>query len=309
MARLRHVACPRTEGNSLPVNRKNAGKPQLSEFAQLATEHGLVKVGERPPLGRYIRDLWARRSFLWTMATAKSYSQHQNNYLGQLWTILNPLLLAAVYYLVFGVLLDTTRGVENFTAFLTIGIFIFLSFSATVNSGANSIISNIDLVRALHFPRAVLPISVAVSEILNLLPAIVVMFGIVILTGEPVAWTWLLVPIALLLIVTFTSGVCMLAARIVTAARDLRNLIPVGVRLLRYVSGVFFSIEGYVSGALGLAMEYQPVALYITLIRACMMEETAMTPQLWVAGVGWALVLFVIGFLVFWRGEGKYGLD
>lgn len=282
---------------------------QPSELSQLAAQHGLVKVGERPTVREYVRELWSRRTFLWTMARAKSYTQHQNNYLGQLWGVLSPLMLAAVYYLVFGVMLDTTRGVDNFPAFLVIGIFIFLSFSATVNAGANSIINNIDLVRAIDFPRAVLPISVAISEMLTLLPAILVMFGIVLATGEPLSWTWLLVPFALLTILVFTAGACLVVARIVVAARDLRNLIPVGIRLLRYVSGVFFSIQGYLSGWLGLVLEYQPVAVYLTLVRSCMMEEVTMSPQLWGAAVGWALAFFVIGFFVFWSAEDQYGRD
>ncbi|HLR96040.1 MAG TPA: ABC transporter permease, partial [Jiangellaceae bacterium] len=247
--------------------------------------------------------------FLWTMSHAKSYAQNQNNYLGQLWTILSPLLLAAVYYLVFGKLLGTTRGIANFPAFLIIGIFIFMSLSSSVNAGAKSIINNIDLVRAINFPRAVLPISVALSEMLTLLPATGVMLVLVLVTGEPLTWKWLLVPVVLLLILLFTAGMCLIVARIVVIARDLRNLIPVATRLLRYVSGVFFSIQGYLSGTLGLILELQPFAVYLSLMRACLMQETAMTLPLWIAGVGWAVLFAVVGLIFFWAAEDEYGRD
>ena len=282
---------------------------EVSALAALAAQHGLTKVGERPPLGQYIRELWTRRGFLWTMSHAKSYAQNQNNYLGQLWTILSPLTLAAVYYLVFGLVLDTTDGTSNFPAFLVIGIFIFLSLSSAVNSGARSIINNIDLVRAINFPRAVLPISVAVSEMLTLLPATGVMLVIVIVTGEPITWTWLLVPVALALILVFTAGACLVVARIVVVARDLRNLIPVAIRLLRYVSGVFFSIQGYVEGTLGLVLEYQPFAVYLTLMRSCLMEEVSMSLPLWGAATGWAILFAVVGLIFFWGAEDEYGRD
>ena len=282
---------------------------EVSALAALAAQHGLTKVGERPPLGQYIRELWTRRGFLWTMSHAKSYAQNQNNYLGQLWTILSPLTLAAVYYLVFGLVLDTTDGTNNFPAFLVIGIFIFLSLSSAVNSGARSIINNIDLVRAINFPRAVLPISVAVSEMLTLLPATGVMLVIVIVTGEPITWTWLLVPVALALILVFTAGACLVVARIVVVARDLRNLIPVAIRLLRYVSGVFFSIQGYVEGTLGLVLEYQPFAVYLTLMRSCLMQEVSMSLPLWGAATGWAILFAVVGLIFFWGAEDEYGRD
>ena len=282
---------------------------EVSALAALAAQHGLSKVGERPPLGQYVRELWTRRGFLWTMSHAKSYAQNQNNYLGQLWTILSPLTLAAVYYLVFGLVLDTTDGTSNFPAFLVIGIFIFLSLSSAVNSGARSIINNIDLVRAINFPRAVLPISVAVSEMLTLLPATGVMLVIVIVTGEPITWTWLLVPVALALILVFTAGACLVVARIVVVARDLRNLIPVAIRLLRYVSGVFFSIQGYVEGTLGLVLEYQPFAVYLTLMRSCLMQEVSMSLPLWGAATGWAILFAVVGLIFFWGAEDEYGRD
>ncbi|WP_159619799.1 ABC transporter permease [Ruania rhizosphaerae] len=288
---------------------RQASGDDVSELAALAREHGLTKVGERPGFGQYLRQLWSRRAFLWTMSHARSYSRNQNNYLGQLWVILSPLTLAAVYYLVFGVVLDTTRELDNFPAFLIIGIFIFLSLSAAINSGATSIINNIDLVRAISFPRAVLPISVAVSEMLTLLPAVGVMLAIVLISGEPLTWRWLLLPVALAVILVFTAGGCLMVARIVVAARDLRNLIPVGTRLLRYVSGVFFSIQAYVSGTVGTILEYQPFAVYLTLVRSCLMEEIPMTVPLWGAAVGWAVLFAVIGILVFWSAEDEYGRD
>lgn len=291
------------------MKRNESSHDDARDASQLAAQYGLTKVGQRPSLGSYVKDLWVSRSFLATMARARSYSKYQRDYLGQAWTVLDPLLLGGVYYLVFGVLLNTTRGVDNFPAFLVIGIFIFFSFSTTITAGANSIINNLTLVRAISFPRAVLPLSIALAEMLRLLPAIFVMFLIVIFTGQAFLWTWLLVPAALILLLMFTSGICLMSSRIVVAARDLRNLIPVGVRLLRYVSGVFFSVSGYGSGAIGWLMEYQPVALFLTLFRACLMDEISMTPGMWLAASGWSVAFFIVGLVVFWSAEDKYGRE
>lgn len=291
------------------MSRERSEPAQPSELAKLAAAHGLTELGGRPTLLEYIRSLWERRSFLWVMASSRTYNRNQNNYLGQLWTVLSPLTLAAVYYVVFGVIIETDRGIDNFPAFLTIGIFIFLSFAATVGAGSNAILSNINVVRALQFPRAVLPLSVALSEMLALIPAMGVMVVIVLATGEPVSWSWLLLPVALAVILLFTAGLSMLAARIVVAARDLRNLIPVGIRLMRYISGVFFLIPTYVTGFFGLVLEFQPVAVYLTLVRAIMLDQFPMDAQLWLVSVGWAVGFFVVGFVVFWGGEDRYGRD
>lgn len=292
------------------AQRGGAGPDEPSELARLAARHGLTKVGSRPSLGQYIKTLWSRRSFLWVMASSRSYSRNQNNFLGQLWTVLSPLTLAGVYFLVFGVILNTRGGTDNYVGFLTIGIFIFTSISAAITAGSTAITSNISVVRALDFPRVVLPLSVALSEMLTLLPAIGVMIVIVLLSGEPITWAWLLLPVALVMILLFSAGCSMLAARIVVGARDLRNLIPVAIRLLRYVSGVFFSIQHYVGAfSWGMLLEYQPVAVYLTLVRSTMLHEVDVIPSVWIAGAAWAIVFFAVGFVVFWSAEEKYGRD
>ena len=62
-------------------------------------------------------------------------------------------------------------------------------------------------------------------------------------------------------------------------------------------------------GVIGLILEYQPVALYLNLARACLMEETQMTPLMWLIGAAWSVLFFVVGFIVFWSAEHQYGRD
>ncbi|SEE98552.1 ABC transporter permease [Ruania alba] len=291
--------------------RRPARQAPLSELAALAAEHGLRPIGGRPRLGEYMRQLWERRAFLWTMASSRTYGKNQNNYLGQVWAVLSPLTLAVVYFVVFNYLIPrATDGVENYPGFLTVGVFIFSAMAATITSGSTAITSNMQLVRALHFPRAILPVSVALAEAIALMPALGVMLVIVLITEQAISWSWLLLPVAVLMFFLFSAGVAMIAARLVVAARDLRNLIPVAIRLLRYVSGVFFLIGATpVPGTLQAVMEYQPVALYLTLVRSSVLTE--FTPQLdqWLMGAGWAVGAAVIGFIVFWQAEDRYGRD
>lgn len=276
----------------------------------LAARHGLHRIGARPPLGQYLKDIWQRRHFLWTLASGRAYTRNTDNYLGQVWSVLNPLLLAGTYFLVFGVLLDTRGGTENYVAFLTIGIFIFSHISSAITAGSTAITGNLSVVRALHFPRALLPLSVAVAELIALLPALAVMLLIVVLSGEPLTWHWLMLVPAIAMITVFNTGCALLAARMVASARDLRNLIPVGTRLLRYFSGVFYSIDYYTNTDLaGIILGYQPVALYLQIVRSCLLEEAPIDGSLWWWGALWAVLFLVVGFVLFWQAEERYGRD
>jgi teichoic acid transport system permease protein len=293
-----------TMGEQL-IDRLAAGEAEA-----MADEYGLHRIGVRRRLGAYLHDLWSRRHFIRVLASANAYARNQKNYLGQLWSVLNPILNAVVYFLIFGLILQTNRGVENFVAFLTIGVFIFGFTSSAIMAGSRAITGNLGLVRSMHFPRAVLPLAVVLTELIALLPALVVLCGIVLLTGEPITVDWLLFPVVVVLQWLFNTGCALVAARLVAQVRDLLNVIPFVLRFLRYASGVFFNISAYVGDSwIGLLMEYQPVAIYLTLARSALLSEGAHDPATWAFGVGWAVLFLVGGFLVFWRAEERYGRD
>jgi len=287
-----------------------------SPYAKLAQEHGLTRQGVRDPFATYLRDLWTSRHFIWTLAKARTYSRNENTYLGQVWAVLNPLLFAGVYFLVFGLILQTTGGVDNFIAFLVVGIFIFQFCGAALTAGANAVVSNLAMIRSLRFPRAALPISVVLTEFLTLLPAIIVMFVLVTLTGETPTWEWLLVPPMFLVITIFNVGVALGLSRLTHQSRDVKNLTPLATRVLRYTSGVFFSIDHYmaqletaVPAALTYLLTYQPYALALDVMRAPLLGEMDLSWMKMGAMAVWAIVAFVVGLVYFWRGEGKYGVD
>ncbi|HET7303493.1 MAG TPA: ABC transporter permease [Segeticoccus sp.] len=283
--------------------------PSPREAAALAERYGLEQTGVRPPLLAYVRETWRCRSFIWTMASARSSAKHGNTYLGHVWALLNPLMLAAAYFVVFGLLLGTRKGVDNFIGFLTAGIFLFQFISVSLNKGANAVVNNRGLVRALQFPRCVLPLSVALTEFLAALPAFGLLVVIMLVTGERPGWMWLLYPVGIGLNLLVNTGLVLIVARVVSVAPDLGNLTNIAVRLLRYTSGVFFSIEAYTQGhgALGLAMGYQPFALNLSVVRESLMNEFSPVLLNWLVAAAWGVLMLVGGFVIFWRGEESYG--
>jgi teichoic acid transport system permease protein len=247
------------------------------------------------------------------MAKGEFVSQHRDNYLGLLWAVINPILLGVAYYLIFGILLNLRQDVGNFVAFLTIGLFTFTFLSVALTSGSKALLGKVSMMRSLAFPRIILPVVVVVSGFVSNLPAFVVLVLIALLTGEPITWAWLLFPVALLVVAVMGLGMALVVSRVVHGARDLANLVPLVVRLLRYVSGVFFSIEARVAaidGApawVGPLLQYQPAAVALDIVRQTLMQDVPLDVTSWAVAVGWAVVFVVGGFIVFWRAEGTYG--
>ncbi len=278
--------------------------------AELAQRHGLVASSARPGLQQYVRMLWQRRYFLVAFANARVVSLYTSARLGQVWQLLTPLLNAGVYLLLFGVLLNTDRGVDNFVGFLVIGVFIFNFTQRSVRQGADSISRNLGLIRALHFPRATLPLAYTLAELQQLFAALVVMAGAVLITGEPVTAAWLLVPVAVALQSVFNAGLTLVVARLAAHAPDINQVLPFVLRTWLYTSGVFFSIPVFTAGApdaIRVLLQINPAAVYIDLVRTALLSEHDPLPYAWPLAVGWALLAAVVGFVFFWRAETRYG--
>jgi teichoic acid transport system permease protein len=293
--------------------RKDGDPSQAKEpLAELAVRYGLKRAIARPSLPAYLRQLWDRRHFVYTYATSRNVSKYSGSMLGQLWQVLTPMLNAGIYFLMFGVILGARGDVENYPAFLITGMFIFTFTQRSVTGGAKSISGNLSLIRALHFPRAALPLAYTIQELQQLAISMGVLVVVVLLTGEPITWLWLLLPVALLLQMMFNVGASLVLARIGATARDMNQLLPFIMRTWLYTSGVFFAIGPKVEQA-GLPpliadiLYANPAAAYIEFVRDLLIEGHEPRPWIWIACVFWAVFALLVGFWYFWRAEERYG--
>ncbi len=275
----------------------------------LVDEWGLTSSSARQPVGSYLRELWNRRDFITAMGSGRKSAQYRDTSLGRLWQVLGPILNAIVYYFIFGVLLQTSKGVENYPAFLIIGVFTFTYTQRVVTGGTKAIANNRNIIRAIHFPRAVMPLSVIVQEVQQQVVSLGILAVIVLLTGEPITWLWVLVPIVVVLQTVFNVGLCMLVARWTAASRDVAQLVPFVMQTWRYLSGVMFSIPVFTADLapwVEKVLYLNPMTGYIELMRYCLLTDYAIPQYLWPVAAGWALVFLVVGFVVFYRAEESY---
>ncbi|MEU2876929.1 MULTISPECIES: ABC transporter permease [unclassified Streptomyces] len=283
--------------------------------AQLAAKYGLSVSGARPPLREYVRQLWGRRHFILAFSQAKLTAQYSQAKLGQVWQVATPLLNAAVYYFIFGLILKANRGMSHgsYIPFLVTGVFVFTFTQSSVMAGVRAISGNLGLVRALHFPRAALPISFALQQLQQLLFSMIVVFVVTIAFGSYPGLSWLLIVPALALQLLFNSGLALILARLGAKTPDLAQLMPFVMRTWMYASGVMFSISSVLAGKpewLIRAMQANPAAVYMDLVRFALIDgydSAHLSPHIWPLAVFWAVVFFAGGFVFFWKAEERYG--
>nr|WP_312038229.1 ABC transporter permease [Streptomyces galbus] len=283
--------------------------------AELASKYGLSVSGARPPVPAYLRRLWDRRHFVLAFSSAKLAAQYSQARLGQLWQVATPLLNAAVYFMVFGLILGAGRGMPKdvYIPFLVTGVFVFTFTQSSVMSGVRAISGNLGLVRALHFPRAALPLSLCLQQLQQLLYSMIVLFLVVVGFGSYPDLSWTLIPAVLALQFCFNSGLAMIVARAGAHTPDLAQLMPFVLRTWMYASGVMFSIPVFLADKpqwIANVLQWNPAALYMDLMRFALIEEYGaenLPDHAWAVAGGWAVLVALGGFLFFWQAEEKYG--
>jgi teichoic acid transport system permease protein len=280
---------------------------------------GLVALGNHPRLLDYLRQVLARRQFIYHLAAGELRSQHLNTLLGNIWHVLNPLLLIAVYYLIFGVLFapsETQLVSENvsYIAFLSVGVFTFGFVQRCLTNGANAIVSNTSLIRSLQFPRAVLPIATVTKETLSFGSSLAVLIGVLLLAGQRPNWGWLAFPVVFAVMALFGLGGAFAMARLADQVRDIKNVLPFAFRLAFYLSGVLFSVDQVVRGRPALEpladlLLINPFYVFISLARVYLLGPALNSDVavLWVSAASWTIGLLVGGAIFFLRAEKRYG--
>jgi teichoic acid transport system permease protein len=274
------------------------------------TTDNLKSVNAQLPTREYMAEMWNRRDFAIAVPLEQLRSEHKTTLLGNVWHLGNPLLMIAVYYFVFGVLLNSNRGIDNFLLWLTIGVFTFRLTNNSVLGGAMSITASKGLIRAIKFPRSLLPISVVVSRLITFGIELSLLAVFTVLSGVGMSRRLLVLPLIIVIHTALNLGGAFIAARLNEAFRDIQQIIPFLFRLLQYLSGVMFPIQNYlgdkITGVGATVISLNPVMRIIDLYRWAFlgtsfdMGATVKTALISV-GILW------FGFRYFRAAEWRYG--
>jgi teichoic acid transport system permease protein len=306
--------------------------------AELAKLYGLTQSGKRPPLHRYLVHLWQRRHFIVAYASAKNRALYSNARLGQMWQLLTPALNVLVYWLIFGKLLGTSRGVYDFVGYLVIGVFVFNFTQTAILGSSRSIPEQIGVIRSLHFPRACLPLATTVIQLQQLMFSLFIVVIVMFVTGITATWHWVLVIPVIALQFMFNAGLSLGIARLGATFTDMSQLLPFLLRTWMYTSGIFYSIATIgvkIPAGVRSVFDANPGFVYVTLVRHALMGTppasafhaglydgvmkpasffhdqalaAAYVPRYaWLYAIGWAIVIGVGGLVYFWKAEEQYG--
>jgi ABC-2 type transport system permease protein len=162
--------------------------------------------------------------------------------LGYLWQLMRPLMLFGVLYLIFTKVVHVSAG-NHYPVALLLGIVLFTFFGEATGGAVTSVMDRENMVRKIHFPRMVIPLSVVMLAGFNLALNLVVVLVFAVLSGIAPGWTWFgLVPLVAILVI-FTSGIAMLLSALYIRYRDVQPIWEVVLQITFYASLVLIPYE------------------------------------------------------------------
>ncbi|RMH21258.1 MAG: ABC transporter permease [Acidobacteria bacterium] len=183
-------------------------------------------------------DRWMGLAIFKTYADLRAESAR--TYVGFLWWIAEPLLSLGVYYIVFELILD--RGTENYVAFLFTGLVPWRWLSTTLVHGSGSILFADNLMQQVYLPKVLFPIVAFLTDTFKFLVVFAVLLVFVRISGFPLGWSYLALPLVLLVQGLLVIGVTLIAAGITPFIPDLRVVLENLVRVWLFLSGIFYDV-------------------------------------------------------------------
>jgi ABC-type polysaccharide/polyol phosphate export permease len=277
----------------------------FNEFDPIQHVYEPHRVG-LPPLRPYLRELWRRREFAFELSRTDVQAQHFNTVFGQLWLVLNPLLLACVYFMLVEILRARTGGIEFF-AHLMAALFVYHFVTDGIRQAVKSVTGGGRLILNTAFPRVLLPGASVLTALKRFLPTMIVFIPVYIAAGPNVGpeLLWLIPVFALF--VLLTCGLAMLVAAGNVYFRDLKNFLQYALRIWLYASPILYYADE-IPNRYEFLLYLNPLTPLLGAWSDILDKGIAPDPGDLALGAAWGLVLFIAGALYFVSREREFAV-
>ena len=187
------------------------------------------------------KELYNYREFLKTSIKKEFRGKYKKSFLGVLWSFLNPLFQLLIYAIVFPFILR--NNVDNYTIFLIVALMPWNFFNMTILQSAASIVANGGIIKKVYFPREILPISTATSNLLNFLITGIIVFAALLISGIGIGTSVLVLPLIIIIQYILQLGLAFIFSSITVYVRDVEYLLNVFMMLMFYLCPIVYSAD------------------------------------------------------------------
>ncbi len=252
---------------------------------------------------KIVKELYQYRQLLKTNIKKEIRGKYKGSFLGVLWSFLNPLLMVAVYAIVFPYIMRIQP--PNYLVYLIIGVIPWNFFTTTMNQGMISIRMNAGLIKKVYFPREILPISVVLSGLVNFFISCIIIIIFCVFGGIGISWHLILVPIIALLQFFITLGLVFALSAINIYIKDTEYIIQFFINMFFYATPILYQISLFPNKYRPL-LYLNPFTHIINAYRDAFMNHSVPSITSWSFMFIIALVTTSIGYFIFKKLEKNF---
>ncbi|NHF62423.1 ABC transporter permease [Microcella pacifica] len=241
----------------------------------------------------------AYRQSLWLLTSRDLRVRYSTSFLGYFWSVLEPLVMAVIYWFVFTQIVQRSIGAEPYIVFLLAGLLPWMWFNGAVGDATRAFIKDAKLVRSTRIPHTVWVTRIVLAKGIEFLASIPVIVVFAIIFGATLTWGVLWLPLAVLMQTVLTVGLALMIAPLVVFFRDLERAVKLILRFLFYGSPIIYGLSD-LPGGLDLWASFNPLAGIISLYRASFFPEQVDATAVLIAAA-MSLLFLGAGILVFRR--------
>jgi ABC-2 type transport system permease protein len=241
--------------------------------------------------GDDLRRLW---SLTWILAVTEWRLRFYGSVLGYLWSLARPFALFGVIYVVFSEFANFGEGVPYYAAYILLALVLFQFFIEVTTTSVRSLVERENLLRKVPFPRLAVPFSVALTALFNLGMTLIAVAIFAAASGVTPRWSWLELPVLVLILLVFALGTGMLLSVLYVRHRDIQPIWEVVSQALFYASPVLY-VATMIPEDIQRPYHVNPLAALLTEMRAAVIDPQA--AHAWVA-IGGAERLLIPGAIV-----------
>jgi lipopolysaccharide transport system permease protein len=231
--------------------------------------------------------------------------RYRNSVLGFIWCLGNPLLMMAVFTVVFTILMHT--DIPNYPVFILCALLPWNYFNTAIMGAIDSIVGNAHLIKKVYFPREALPLSIVLANLVNFLLALIVLFAMLFAFRVQLTPWALYLPLIIFIQTIFTLGLALIFATLNVFYRDTKIIMEVGMLAWFFLTPVFYRIEDLVPKYARLMYWVNPMASFISWYRIVIYNGISMELGFIFRTLVTSVVALVVGYFVFTRYSSVFG--
>lgn len=249
-----------------------------------------------------ISSLWRNRGLIWRLTVREVVGRYRGSVLNIGWSLVNPLLMLAVYTFVFSVVFQARWGVDTeqnklgFASILFIGLIVHGLFAECINRAPTLILTNVSYVKKIVFPIEILPWVAMGSSIFHALARVVVLMVVILLLNRFVPWTALLLPVLILPLVLLTMGVAWFLAATGVYLRDIGQVTGIITAIMLFMAPVFYPLSA-LPEKYRFIIQLNPLTFVIESARRVLIWGEPFSPSAWVV---YSLISVAVASAGFW---------